>query len=491
MRKEGISEQIVHKKQGKIVSPLVDKLGDLLSITSWSVDRLPEYLWLALILEHEGRDEGILRCRSIIKRIMNCNERCESVQMSQIFSLDDALQRKVYSIIKSEVPIAALTPLTAVANMEYCPVFYEQFCCASIGLNERIDILNTVLRKYNEPNGDSAIDLKYLELLPLAWSGHYQFQENSPFADALLHYWETPASEGIMSIYRSSIYSLEGCIAISDGRQSGWTKQFWNVLSRITDCRLSRISYGKEAVKVDYTTFISKTKEALNYLNIQHKTDTLGDDYSVLVGSLAHSLKIFDEVIEHNLENTLIGRQVVRTLVEIYIMMKYLILKEKEKPDVWKQYKVYGIGKYKLILMKLRDGIGSEITHVSKNMLELLVNEPQTEELTDVDLKYFDDENIKAKAILVGEKDLYDIAYDYDSNFTHALWGAVRESSMLLCDNILHHFSPVPDAELSQNLPDISKDCFIVIIKLLLMTNERYGFPEWYVTYLRRCHVQV
>lgn len=32
---------------------------------------------------------------------------------------------------------------------------------------------------------------------------------------------------------------------------------------------------------------------------------------------------------------------------------------------------------------------------------------------------------IRDKAIEVDEKELYDIAYDYDSSFAHGLWGAI------------------------------------------------------------------
>ena len=215
----------------------------------------------------------------------------------------------------------------------------------------------------------------------------------------------------------------------------------------------------------------------------------ISDKYSVLIGSLTYALKTFSEVIEHDLGNTIIGRQSVRSIIEVYIMMKYLALKEGENPQVWNHYKAYGVGKYKLVLLKIREGMGNGISHVSDKMLDLLVNEPQTEELTEVDLRYFDNEKIRDKAIAVGEKELYDIAYDYDSSFAHALWGAVRESSMLACDNIFHHFSPVPDATFSQNLSDVTADCFSISKKLIEFANAYFAFPEWYVSYLGELHV--
>ena len=243
---------------------------------------------------------------------------------------------------------------------------------------------------------------------------------------------------------------------------------------------------------MDYCLFIEKTKEAINFLNIQHKQNTVTDDaYSVLTGSLTYAFKIFSEVIEHDLGNTLIGRQSSRIIAEVLIMLKYLALKEGEKPSIWTEYKAYGIGKYKLILMKLREGIGTETLHVSPKMLDILVNEPQLEEFTDIDLRYFDDVKIRDKAIEVGEKSLYDVAYDYDSNYAHGLWGAVRESSMLACDNVFHHFRPVADATLTQELLDVTSDCFDNMVKIISLVNERYSFPEWYNGFFGDIHVQI
>lgn len=53
---------------------------------------------------------------------------------------------------------------------------------------------------------------------------------------------------------------------------------------------------------------------------------------------------------------------------------------------------------------------------------------------------------IRDKAIEVDEKELYDIAYDYDSSFAHGLWGAInyirleRMSSLLLIKTIGYLF---------------------------------------------------
>ena len=83
------------------------------------------------------------------------------------------------------------------------------------------------------------------------------------------------------------------------------------------------------------------------------------------------------------------------------------------------------------------------------------------------------------------------MAYDYDSSYAHGLWGSVRESSMLSCDNVFHHFRPVPDATLAQELPDVTAYCFNNLVKIVSLVNERYSFPDWYISFLGETHVQV
>lgn len=490
MRNTKLSE--LARRKGKLLSPLVDKLGDVLTLTSWSLNRLPEYIWLALILDNQDRTDGISCCIRIINKIRAFDPDFDSVKLSYILSKEDSSKSQIFDVITSEVDPIVLAPLTAVIDYDYDRQFYNHFYSPGFDYEKRISVLESVTRKYNSPDSNDTTDLRYISIIPQILSGHLCISQDSPAADAVLYYGNTSHDEEIMKTYRPSIRSLEGALDLPNKQISDWVIHFWDVTSRSTDCKLFSITYGKEKTEMDYRLFIEKTKEAISFLNIQHKQNTVTDDaYAVLTGSLTYAFKLFSEVIEHDLGNTLIGRQSSRIIVEILIMMKYLALKESEKPAIWTEYKAYGIGKYKLILMKLREGIGVDTQHVSEKILDLLVNEPQIEEFTDIDLRYFDDVKIRDKAIEVGEKGLYDVAYDYDSSYAHGLWGAVRESSLLACDNVFHHFRPVSDATLSQTLPDVTADCFNGMIKILTVVNERYSFPEWFMSFLGDYHVQI
>lgn len=472
-------------RKGKLLSPWVDKLGDVLKPTSWSLDRLPEYIWLALILDRFGRTDGTERCINILKKIHMFDSNFDSAKMSWLLLSNDNYQKEVFNIITSEIDPSVLAPLTAIVDYEYCPLFYKHFYVSGLDFEKRIEKLEKVTRKFYDPQSHDTTDLRFLVLIPTVLAGHLHIKDGNPAVNALLYYANTSHEEEIMKSYRPIIRAMEGGMDLQTTERSGWVNHFWEKTSQATNCKLFAIGFDNNEQAMNYNDFIEKTKEAINYLNIQYKQNTTTDDaYTVLTGSLTYAFKVFVEVIEHDLGNTLIGRQSCRIIIEILIMMKYLALKECEKPEIWTEYKSYGIGKYKLILMKLREGHGECVQHVSERILDLLVNEQQNEDLTDIDLRYFDDEKIRDKAIKVGEKDLYDIEYDYDSSYAHGLWGAVRESSMLACDNVFHHFRPAADVFLSQELLDVTSDCYRSLKKIILLVNEKYCFPEWYISFL-------
>lgn len=486
MEHSTLSEQI--RKKGLIISPWMDRLGDRLTLNSWSIERLPEYIWLALILDEcNDRISGIKKCTALLRNIIALCPEVTSAKMSTILDLDEETQRKIYEIIGQNINSCVLSSLTLIIDEEISQPFFKAFFSPDLTIDRRKERLHAVTKKYYASDSYDTTDLRYMAIVPTLITGRLNCFENEQLLDAIKNYGVTDHSNEIMRAYRPSIRTTESLIseALSESKFD-FVGLYWRTMSNLSDCVLHAIRFKPSKRKTFYRSFIEKTKEALDYLNIENKERTANDDaYSVLTGSFAYALKLFDEVITHNLGNTIIGRQSIRIIIEIFLTMKYLSQTETNNPLVWTQFKAYGIGKYKLVLLKMREGMGNSITHVNEKMLDLLVNEQQLEEFTDIDLKYFDNVKIRDKAIKVDEKCLFDTAYDYDSSYAHGLWGAVRESSMLLCDNVFHHYRPVADSSLKQNLPDVSLDCFNTFLKLFGLVKDRYPFPEWYTNYIK------
>lgn len=86
--------------------------------------------------------------------------------------------------------------------------------------------------------------------------------------------------------------------------------------------------------------------------------------------------------------------------------------------------------------------------------------------------------SLRLKAEDVGEKNLYGLYYDYDSSFEHGLWGAIRESSLLKCNNPAHKYHFVPDVEDETRLKTVLPDCIMIMNKTISFLDEIYGIPE-------------
>ena len=265
--------------------------------------------------------------------------------------------------------------------------------------------------------------------------------------------------------------------AFIDESDYGFSKTFWERIGMITKCEPMGMVHNEN--NTNYDTFISQFQSALEYSLKTHKSTSLADDrFDVIVGSITYALQIFVEVYGNSLGNGILGRHGMRTIAEIYIILKYLLKREASNPSIWQEYKLYGISKYKLVLLKARENQVADSAHFVPSVADMLVNEIKWEEFIDIDLKYFDKQGIREKSIEAGEKHLFDIFYDYDSNFTHGLWGAIREASMLTCNTASHPNHIIPDIFMLQTLPDVITDCFEMMSKILELLQENYPFPK-------------
>ncbi len=56
--------------------------------------------------------------------------------------------------------------------------------------------------------------------------------------------------------------------------------------------------------------------------------------------------------------------------------------------------------------------------------------------------------------------------------------GAIRESSLLKCNNPTHKYHCVPDVEGEIRLKTVMPDCVMVMNKTVSFLDELYGIPE-------------
>ena len=475
MRHSKLSEHTF--KKGKFIAPIntLPLMHELEDEKSWTYGRMPEYLWIGLILKYYGRDEGLKKSYGIISTLHKLAPDLYTARLSQILKLNIDIQKRFFDYIIDIGAKEALVPLTVFLTASKAPIFAECFYCSDQSVEDRCESLIQTMSDIMDHQSDESTDIRFVALYFNLLSGKVHLLKEQ--VDLLAVYPTSQHTDEIMRMARPSVRSLEMMILTFEKVDSTYLKEFWRCVSEMTDCSVFAIEFPEE--KRNITAYMEKLYEVFAYLSeLFITTNPLDEKMSVLLGIATYSYKRLKEVYEHQLFNSISSRSCVRVLIEDYIMMKYLVKNETSHDNIWRDYQLYGMGLYKLVLARHRESSVSDESHFDEKFVEALVNEFKGEEFIDMDTKYFDKQNIRIKAESVDEKNLYGLYYDYDSSFEHGLWGAIRESSLLKCNNPAHKYHCVPDIDDQTRLKTVLPDCVMVMNKTISFLNELYGIPE-------------
>ncbi|MDF2534693.1 MAG: hypothetical protein K0R18_850 [Bacillales bacterium] len=465
-----------HKfKKGKFISPWNEMLTPLTEDESWTYGRLPEYFWIALIFNFFGREIGLEKCYFAIKRLNEIEPEMQLPLMSNILRMDSKKKSDFFDYLVTLGLLEALAPLTVILTHNVSEEFSKTFF-SGLGVEKRFIEISKTLRKGNNHQSYFSTDVRFVVLYFKMLSG--KFHVTKEIGESYLKYPKLDHNAEEMKMIRPSIRSSEVIFLKMDDSKLVFAEMFWERVSEMQTCELFLVQFVEE--EQDYQGYVEKIKPIFEYFaKLLQTTSPLDDKMLVLIGVATYSYKRFLEMVNHNLFNAISGRSITRVLVEDYIMMKYLLKQEIEYENIWKEFQMYGIGQYKLILQKSREF--SEVrdqSHVNYLYLESLVNEYTNENFIDMDTNYFGKGGVRDKALLVGERELFGLYYDYDSAFEHGLWGAIRESSMLKCNVPSHQYHCVPDVNDEQKLKSVWHDGVMMINKTILLLNEIYGVPN-------------
>lgn len=468
-----VSDLKSHTYNKGLIQPPMNTIQNTQPV-SWTNNRLPEYLWLGLILMNYPRTQGIEKIGTILIEISKENEFILKPKLSEILALSNIEQEKLYQIISKNINPKILEPLTVIFTSSKYPILNKYFNSFKISINEKIDILSNAVKLYYEHQSHEATDLRFVVTSMMIFQGKLKLPRGSELEDALKNYPYTNHEDEKMKKYRPFIRSLE-MMDIQVNPNKNFIDLFWKELGLKTKCNPLIIGFKQKENHMNYKLYISEFQEKISHLiNKKKELSILDDKFDVIVGTTTYSLKIFNDVIEKDLDNSILGRHAFRTILEAYINIKYLLKIEVEHPNIWQEYKMYGIGKYKLPLLKERENTATNETHFVEPIVEILINEIVWEEFLDIDLRYFDNKKVKEKFEEVGEKYLYEVLYEYDNNFIHGFWGAVRESSMLHCNNPTHKYHSIPDINFEQKMPSINDDIYRIIDKFSKLIDESF-----------------
>ena len=91
-----------HKfKQGIFITPInsLPKMHEFEDEKSWTYGRMPEYLWIGLILKYYGRDEGLSKLYRIISALHRLAPELYTARMSQIITLQKDIQNTTMELL--------------------------------------------------------------------------------------------------------------------------------------------------------------------------------------------------------------------------------------------------------------------------------------------------------------------------------------------------------------------------------------------------------
>ena len=164
------------------------------------------------------------------------------------------------------------------------------------------------------------------------------------------------------------------------------------------------------------------------------------------------------------------GRIILRSLIETYFTLAYLV--KKEEPALWNAYRAYGGGQAKLAFLKLVE-MQELPRYVNLETLENLANEDAWDEFVSIDLGHWANKDLRRMSEEVNVKNIYDKYYSWPSSFVHAQWAAVRNTVFQLCLNPLHRLHRVPCPP-RLDLEDVSWDALKLGNLILDLVSEAY-----------------
>lgn len=475
MKASKISEHKYDK--GKFVTPLNTFTSEIEKEKSWSHGRMPEYIWIALIIEKYGRKDGMIRVREILKNMSVICPDLKTLRMSEILKLEISIQKKIYSMMCSYISRETLSPMTVFLTQTNEPAFVSFFYCNELTVEERLETICTIIKNTLNQHSLISTDVRFFVLYNELLRKRLYMQSQMQ-VETLCKYPTLSEDDIEFELSRSMVCATELMTLYFHKADTEYINNFWESVSKMTDCIPYNVIIPKETF--DISEYMNDLYGVLSYLNTLFTTSRpLDDEMSVVLGLATFSYKRFKEAYEHNLFNSISGRSCIRCLIENYIMIKYLHKEKESNPNIWTDFKMYGIGQYKMTLSRYRDYNGPDNSHFNNNYIEYLVNEFKGEETVDMDTRVFKDKNMRDKAKYVDEKDLYMFYYDYDSSFEHGLWGAIRECSFLKCDNPAHKLHLIPDIDDICVLSSVLNDCVMVMNKMIFFLDELYGIPSY------------
>ncbi len=452
-----------HKRVGSVLKPPFRQL-ERMAPSSWKDYRMPEMLWSILLIGNMEREEALTIFRKIGKFVAG-KDNLFDVTHTGIASWNQEERVTFITILKEAHPKAQkiLQPLVIFTQL---PGYedWEKVLGQPTDEAEMMDYLVKGVADTLGHQSQEATDCRWVKILCQVLSGKFHIPHER--VAQILGYPDV----GDMKVVRPFIRAGE--IGMNfENEPSKWPEEFWHACLKNTLCApLPRKNQRKDTIHISHSQI-----HKIRYLLLLHfmKTDdsTATDPrHDTIFGFGLYALRLLDELVATNLSRGATGRLLLRSCVEGYITLAFLL--KKEDPDLWGAFRNYGIGQMKLSYLKARESKNKPV-FIDEEFIKQITNEDRWEEFSDIELKNWADSDLRKMSEEAGCKDIYDSYYSWASTFSHSSWGAMRETSFTLCANPLHRLHHIPSVDIYA-LPGVLEDVVRVTNLILGLIDSQY-----------------
>ncbi|MFX0138012.1 MAG: DUF5677 domain-containing protein [Candidatus Hodarchaeota archaeon] len=466
-RTTNISE---HKRKGKTLIPPFRQLK--MSPSSWKDYRMPEMLWAILLIGNIKREEVLDIFRKVADLVSRYPE-LSDVTHSGIAAWPKERRITLINLIKESHPQTQRI-LRSLVIFPELPGYNEwkEILGEPDDKKEITEYLTKGVSATLWHQSQEATDCRWIKFLCEIHGGKIKFSSSIADIDETLRgVFEYP-NYGDLRHIRPFIRASEISMNMRNASKiTDWPEKFWEACLKSTFCSpLSRKEQRKDKIKISHNQ-INRVRHLLllHYLKTDEST-AIEARHDTIFGFGFYILRLLDELVATNLSRGMIGRIALRTCVECYITLSYLI--KKDDQAIWNDFRNYGIGKMKLSYLKTRD-LKEKPSFIDKEFLKEITNEDRWEEFSDISLGHWTDLDLRKLSEEAGCKDIYDAYYDWTSSFSHGNWGAIRESNFAMCANALHRLHLIPSISVYP-LPGVLEDVVKITNLILGLINSQY-----------------
>ncbi|REJ68198.1 MAG: hypothetical protein DWQ31_08700 [Planctomycetota bacterium] len=457
-----------HKKTLKAPIPAAfEGHESKLSVSSWHNVQMPEFLWVALILNEFETDNAIERLRRIAQSWPNISElenrKVQPGSLSAIAGLNGtaraAILDTILQVVESKSIIAPLCNLTQLPS--------RSDWVARFGEEESIEhwkTLGRTVENFSRFQGELATHTCWFISLVGAVSGQMTAAEHL-----------RQGLDEMRSSYPANMKLVGGLFRSEAGTMrewpTGWPEMFWNEVYDKFPCSPARS--GREQPE-DYPAIVACAIGSVAIAVSDHywTSRNRSDDriHETAFGIALAAAALANEVIELRSHTRFSGLASLRTITECAINLSFLV--QKNEPDLWARFRLYGSGQAHLISTKLNNDLASA-NCVDSLWIEAFLQEEQSKDFINIELGDWSGDNLRSRAEESGTKDLYDSYYDYSSSLLHGDWLGAATFGTTWDMNPFHRLQRVP-REYPRNIPSVIPDLARVLNRMLDTLDSLY-----------------